>query len=298
MVPAAVRPEGRRQPILRLRRARINPGNLQSEICNQYTYDAYGSVLSATDPAATPHQYLGKLGYYTDAASGLQLLTQRYYDPVVGRFVTEDPVREGGSWFGYATSAPTTAVDPAGETPWVCLTACACAGIGGMYAAAGCYAGCRTAVDPGACRRQCIADVARDSDWRIRMTEACIAGCGACVARLMAQQMAAMAALMARQADRYIRIGPEANWRELMEKYGRYVEAQRIRIGRSAEDYWVLMHRNMRLGDPPPPPCWWDRYWYHFHLRGDPGGHHLPWEWSDTMMRHMRSMMASQGVIH
>ena len=79
-----------------------------------WTDDAYGNVLSATDPAATPHQYLGKLGYHTDAASGLQLLTQRYYDPVVGTFVSEDPVRDGGNWYAYVSGAPTRAVDPVG----------------------------------------------------------------------------------------------------------------------------------------------------------------------------------------
>jgi len=79
-----------------------------------WTDDAYGNLLSATDPAATPHQYLGKLGYHTDAASGLQLLTQRYYDPVVGTFVSEDPVRDGGNWYAYVSARPTDFLDPEG----------------------------------------------------------------------------------------------------------------------------------------------------------------------------------------
>jgi RHS repeat-associated protein len=81
---------------------------------HQFTDDAYGNLLTATDPAATPHQYIGKLGYYTDAASGLQLLTERYYDPVVGRFVTEDPIKEGGNWFGYVGGNALENVDPSG----------------------------------------------------------------------------------------------------------------------------------------------------------------------------------------
>jgi len=32
----------------------------------------------------------------------------------VGRFVTEDPVREGGNWFGYAGVSPARATDPSG----------------------------------------------------------------------------------------------------------------------------------------------------------------------------------------
>jgi len=81
---------------------------------HQFTDDAYGNVLTATDPTATPHQYIGKLGYYADAASGLQLLTQRYYDPGVGRFVTEDPVRDRGNWWGYGEADPSGSADPSG----------------------------------------------------------------------------------------------------------------------------------------------------------------------------------------
>ena len=81
---------------------------------HQFTDDAYGNLLSATDPTATPHQYIGRLGYYADAASGLQLLTHRYYDPAVRRFVTEDPVREGGNWHEYTEGNPATGTDPLG----------------------------------------------------------------------------------------------------------------------------------------------------------------------------------------
>ena len=80
-----------------------------------WTDDAWGNVLNATDPAASPHQYVGRLGYYLDGASGLQLLTQRYYDSGVGRFVSEDPVRDGQLWWGYADASPHGAADPAGE---------------------------------------------------------------------------------------------------------------------------------------------------------------------------------------
>ena len=92
-------------------RALANQSQLTTHL---FTDDAYGNVLSATDPAATRHQYIGRLGYYADATSGLQLLTQRCYDAGVGRFVTEDPVRNGGNWCAYVGGAPTTSVDPSG----------------------------------------------------------------------------------------------------------------------------------------------------------------------------------------
>jgi len=83
-------------------------------VADTFTDDAWGNTLQASDPEATPHQYVGKLGYYTDAASGLQLLTQRYYDPVVGTFVSEDPVRDGGNWYAYVSARPTDFLDPEG----------------------------------------------------------------------------------------------------------------------------------------------------------------------------------------
>jgi len=93
---------------------------------HQFTDDAYGNVLSATDPAATPHQYIGKLGYYADAGSGLQLLTQRYYDPAVGRFVTEDPLRDDQNWCIYDSGNPVQQVDPSGTSVrgWMCRMGC------------------------------------------------------------------------------------------------------------------------------------------------------------------------------
>jgi len=81
---------------------------------HQFTDDAWGNVLSASDATAIPHQYVGRLGYYLDGASGLQLLTQRYYDPGVGRFVSEDPATHEGNWFAYGKGAGTNVIDPSG----------------------------------------------------------------------------------------------------------------------------------------------------------------------------------------
>ena len=82
-----------------------------------WTDDAWGNVLSATDPAATPHQYVGRYGYYANGTSGLMLLTQRYYDGGVGRFVSEDGIRHGSDWYLYVPANPNTSVDPVGLTP-------------------------------------------------------------------------------------------------------------------------------------------------------------------------------------
>jgi RHS repeat-associated protein len=42
--------------------------------------------------ADTPYGYKGQWGYYTDGETGLLLLTHRYLDPAMGRFLTRDPI--------------------------------------------------------------------------------------------------------------------------------------------------------------------------------------------------------------
>ncbi|MBA2682186.1 MAG: RHS repeat-associated core domain-containing protein, partial [Ktedonobacteraceae bacterium] len=52
------------------------------------TYDAYGRVLTQTG-TLTPFGYAGQ---YSDAATGLQYLRARYYDPATQQFLTVDPL--------------------------------------------------------------------------------------------------------------------------------------------------------------------------------------------------------------
>ena len=59
----------------------------------EYTYDAWGKVLSVTGSMAgsvgkdNPLRYRG---YYYDRETGLYYLQSRYYDPVTGRFINAD----------------------------------------------------------------------------------------------------------------------------------------------------------------------------------------------------------------
>ncbi|MCL6600749.1 MAG: RHS repeat-associated core domain-containing protein [Alicyclobacillus macrosporangiidus] len=60
-----------------------------------YTYDAWGNVLTHTDSTntgldtANPYIYRG---YWYDRDTGLYYLNARYYNPKIGRFLSEDPV--------------------------------------------------------------------------------------------------------------------------------------------------------------------------------------------------------------
>ena len=76
-----------------------------------YTYTAYGEPTSANSSIYNPFGYTGE---YTDLSSGLIYLRNRYYDPSIGRFITEDPARDGLNWYAYCGDNPVMFVDPWG----------------------------------------------------------------------------------------------------------------------------------------------------------------------------------------
>ena len=85
-------------------------GGLNSTAQTRYTYDAFGNS-SKTGTSENPFGYFGQ---YHDAETGLIYLRARYYDPNAGRFISEDPVRDGMNWYAYAANNPVTFVDPTG----------------------------------------------------------------------------------------------------------------------------------------------------------------------------------------
>jgi len=50
----------------------------------------------------------------------------RYYDPALGRFISEDPARDGVNWFVYCRNNPVNLVDVDGQMPQVLLAAVIC----------------------------------------------------------------------------------------------------------------------------------------------------------------------------
>ena len=74
-------------------------------------YDAFGNITSATG-SYTPHfRYCGE---YYDTETGWYYLRNRYYSPITGRFLTEDPARDGLNWYTYCGNNPVAFVDPWG----------------------------------------------------------------------------------------------------------------------------------------------------------------------------------------
>lgn len=109
-------------------------------------YDPYG------DPrGAVPSSWVDNRGFLdqpADAATGLDLLGARQYDPVTGRFLQVDPVLEAGDprqmgGYSYAADDPVNDSDPTGTMP------CAGAGEGCGWGGAGGGSGTNDNLPPG-----------------------------------------------------------------------------------------------------------------------------------------------------
>ena len=81
-------------------------------ITKNYIYDAFGNE-QYTMADSNPFRYCGE---YADRETGLLYLRNRYYDPSTGRFISEDPIRDGTNWYAYANNNPVMYIDPWGLT--------------------------------------------------------------------------------------------------------------------------------------------------------------------------------------
>jgi RHS repeat-associated protein len=110
-------------------------------------YDAYGNEAIIVG-ASSAFGFAGGYRYYTDVTD-LQYLKARYYDPVIGRFISRDPIgyKGGLNLYAYVDNNPITWADPSGngKIPGIgCALVCADSlyEIGKYYAImAGCKAG-------------------------------------------------------------------------------------------------------------------------------------------------------------
>ncbi len=80
-------------------------------ILNSYEYTPWGEISAQTETVENDIKYAGE---YYDEETGLIYLRNRYYDPSVRRFTSEDPARDGLNWYAYCDGNPVNYVDPWG----------------------------------------------------------------------------------------------------------------------------------------------------------------------------------------
>ncbi len=114
-----------------------------------YRYTPWGSLESATGSLSNSIRFGGR---EYDAETGLYYNRARYYDPQIGRFISEDPIgpRGGVNLYAYGNNDPVNSRDPSGLCPipantcppgfWVGLGS-AMGAAGGLAVAASCTAG-------------------------------------------------------------------------------------------------------------------------------------------------------------
>ncbi|HXJ87330.1 MAG TPA: RHS repeat-associated core domain-containing protein [Candidatus Binatia bacterium] len=80
---------------------------------NTYTFDSFGKLNSSVGSLVNPFQYTGR---DSDQETGLDYYRARYYDPEVGRFISEDPIGfdSGTNFYSYVSNSPIGLVDPFG----------------------------------------------------------------------------------------------------------------------------------------------------------------------------------------
>lgn len=82
-------------------------------ILQRMDYDEFGNVTQDTNPGFQPFAFIGR---EIDLETGLCYFRARYYDPKVGRFLSEDPIgfQAGVNFYSYVNNRPTFLSDPFG----------------------------------------------------------------------------------------------------------------------------------------------------------------------------------------
>ena len=94
-------------------------GNVRSivdssnRVVNSYRYDSFGKIISSTEGIENSVTYTGR---EWEPALGLYYYRNRWYDPTIGRFVSEDPIGFGGgnNFYAYVGNNPVNFSDPWG----------------------------------------------------------------------------------------------------------------------------------------------------------------------------------------
>jgi len=98
--------------------ARYDPQTDTTSIVNHRTFDAFGNITSESNSAVDLiFAYTGRL---FDESTGLQNNLNRWYDPTIGRWLSEDPISFSAgdaNLHRYCGNSPLTQIDPNGCFP-------------------------------------------------------------------------------------------------------------------------------------------------------------------------------------
>lgn len=86
--------------------------NEQGQELANFDYSPFGTLNQSEDQTGEMTRFTGK---DFDATTGLYYMGARYYDPTLGRFISEDPIQEGWNWYTYSMNNPLKYFDPDGE---------------------------------------------------------------------------------------------------------------------------------------------------------------------------------------
>jgi RHS repeat-associated protein len=80
-----------------------------------YSYEPFGATTVTGTDNGNPYRYTGR----EDDGTGLYFYRERYYSPVLQRFLSEDPIGFAGglNLYAYVSNQPTLLTDPTGEKP-------------------------------------------------------------------------------------------------------------------------------------------------------------------------------------
>jgi RHS repeat-associated protein len=83
------------------------------QLAASYVYDSFGNLAASTGTITNPFQYTAR---QFDTETGLYYYRARYYDPVSGRFLSQDPAgfASGTNFYPYVSNDPLNSTDPLG----------------------------------------------------------------------------------------------------------------------------------------------------------------------------------------
>jgi RHS repeat-associated protein len=92
----------------------ITDDSEEANVTHKYQYDDFGNILQIEEADFNPFRYIGKYGV-TYESEELYFTHARYYDPTIGRFLSEDPEWNTNLYI-YSNNNPITKIDPLGRT--------------------------------------------------------------------------------------------------------------------------------------------------------------------------------------